>query len=241
MYQTRTLSFSQQKSLQLHAVKGKLLAAKRDLETSIHASGGGGKIEGRASGAMFGGSGNLHGSVKGKIDPISIRSQTFVHDELFVLDEETGNEYAFKFTDWQITCRPEHEMTLVWWQNAEDGATVYLYNHTLGEEYLARKGFPNFIGGGSAALMTLAKGILLAMILAIIWFAWDFVGLMPENGLGKLIAYAAKIVVMIFALGFVVGYLKEANLSPYLAPQVERNKAQFEQAIRDLAREVNEK
>ncbi|ULJ65333.1 hypothetical protein [Wielerella bovis] len=241
MYQTRTLSFSHQKSLQLHAVKGKLLAAKRDLETSIHASGGGGKIEGRTNGAMFGGSGSLYGSVKGKIDPISIHSQTFVHDELFVLDETTGNEYAFQFTDWQITCRPDHEMTLVWWQNAEGGATVYLYNHTLGEEYLARKGFPNFIGGGSATLITFAKAVLLVMVLAIMWFAWDWVGLMPENGFGKLIAYVAKIFLILFALGFVVGYLKETNLPPYLAPQAESDKAEFEQAIRDLAREVNEK
>lgn len=241
MYQTRTLSFSQQKSLQLHAVKGKLLAAKRDLETSIHASGGGGKIEGRASGAMFGGSGSLRSSVKGDIAPIHVRSQTFVHEELFVLDEETGNEYAFKFTDWQITCRPDHEMTLVWWQNAEDGATVYLYNHTLGEEYLAHKGFPNFVGGGEAALMRLAKAILVAAIVAIIWFAWDFLGFMPETGLSKVMAYGVKILVMLFVSAIVFGYVSAMNLSPYLARQAEQDKAQFEQEIRDLAREVNEK
>lgn len=239
MYATRSLSFTHKKHVQLHVLKGKLLANNRDLETVVSGYGSGGEIKGKASGSVFGGSGSLHGTMKGKIDPVRIRSETFVHEELFLLDEATGKEHSFNFTDWQISCRPDNQMIVVWWNDEQRNSVVYVENQSLNQNYQApaKLSYPNLMGSFEGFLIVLVRLLLMIAILAVVWFGADWLFL-PTDSFTKIIYYVVKFFVMCGVLGFAWAVISDMDLAKYCAPTAQRDTAKFEDEISNLIDEV---
>lgn len=101
---------------------GRVAEASRQRETIVSSSG----------------SGQINRDFTGKIasiDPVHISSQTIVHDEFFLLDEETGEERYVHLQNWQLNCRVGHHVQILWIvaPKQEWGPYICLYNKKLQE------------------------------------------------------------------------------------------------------------
>lgn len=77
--------------------RGSVAAKDKNLETRISGSGGGG--------ATYRGTGGTA--------PISITSQTIIHDKIY-LQKEDGKERAVELTNWDVACHEGNDMLVTW-------------------------------------------------------------------------------------------------------------------------------
>jgi hypothetical protein len=103
---------------ELHAVRGTVAAANKQLETRVHGSGGGGYTSGGS----------------GYTNPVQISSTTVTHDQIYVVDD-VGREHALRLQNWNLACREGHELTAVWLirRGKNSGPYVAIRNGTLDE------------------------------------------------------------------------------------------------------------
>jgi len=156
----------------LHYVTGKVQETGKNMETRVTSSGGGG--------ATFGGYGGTA--------PVNIRSQTIVHDQLFVTDANNG-EHAFQLQDFNLACRTGHDVSVVWAikKGKQTGKYITVVNHSTRTNFYNEKALKNvfrfniwlFLGGGFALGFILGQGIgggiLFAMLALLAWaLVWDF-------------------------------------------------------------------
>lgn len=104
------------------AFDGRVAEASRQRETLVSSSG----------------SGQVNRDFTGKIstiDPVHISSQTIVHDEFFLLDEETGEERYVHLQNWQLNSRVGHHVQIFWIVAPKQtwGAYIGVYNKNLQE------------------------------------------------------------------------------------------------------------
>lgn len=95
--------------------KGKVVGKDKNYETKISGSGGGG--------ASYQGTGGT--------SPISISSTTVIHDKVY-LQQKDGKEMAIELTNWDIACREDHLLLVVWIKRGinESGPYVAIKNFT---------------------------------------------------------------------------------------------------------------
>ena len=95
---------------------GRVVESNRERETKVSGSGGGG--------ATWNGYGTTA--------PVDISSETTVHDEFFLIDEQ-GNEKYLHLTNWDIPLRVGHQIQAVWIYpgNSKTGYHVAIFNKNL--------------------------------------------------------------------------------------------------------------
>jgi hypothetical protein len=156
----------------LHYTTGTVQETGKNMETRVSGGGGGG--------ATFGGYGGTA--------PVSIRSQTIVHDQLFVMDG-TGNEHAFQLQDFNLACRAGQEVSVIWAikQGKNTGKHIVVVNHATRTNFYNEKALKNvfrlnlwvFLGVGFIIGFIYGRGIgsgIMGSLLALLVWAlvWDF-------------------------------------------------------------------
>lgn len=84
----------------VHEITGRVVGAEKSSTTEIIGSGGGG------GGYSHGGHGSSY------TNPVNIRSETTIHDNLFLIDH-SGVEHAFKLSDIDVSCREGNDVTIL--------------------------------------------------------------------------------------------------------------------------------
>lgn len=99
---------------ELYWLTGAVLSASKNLETKVSGGGGGGYVN--------------QGS--GYVAPVSIKSTTTVHDQLFLADK-SGTEHAYQLQGFDLACRESNQVTVAWAMKpgAKQGPYVLVYNH----------------------------------------------------------------------------------------------------------------
>jgi len=159
----------------LHYTTGTVQETGKNMETRVSGGGGGG--------TTFGG--------YGATAPVNIRSQTIVHDQLFITDA-ANKEHAFQLQDFNLACRTGHKVSVVWAIKKGKGSGKYIVvvNHSTGTNFYNEKALKNvfrlnlwlflgigfilgwWLGGG------IGGGILVSMLALLVWaMIWDFAGL----------------------------------------------------------------
>jgi hypothetical protein len=156
----------------LHYTTGQVQETGKNMETRVSGGGGGG--------ATFGGYGGTA--------PVSIRSQTIVHDQLYITDGE-GNEHAFQLQDFNVACRTGHQVSVVWAikEGKKEGKYIAVVNHSTKTNFYNDKAIKNvfrfnlyyFLGGGFVLGFIYGHDVLSAMMGAglsvLAWvLVWDF-------------------------------------------------------------------
>jgi hypothetical protein len=102
------------KPIELYWFTGSVVGASKNLETRVTGGGGGGQ--------------------NGYSAPVSIRSTTTVHDQLFLVDR-SGTERAFQLSNFDVACRESHNVSVVWAmkKGAKEGPYILVHNHTTGD------------------------------------------------------------------------------------------------------------
>lgn len=156
----------------LHYTTGTVEETGKNMETRVSGGGGGG--------ITYGGYGGTA--------PVSIYSQTVVHDQLFVTDAN-GKEHSFQLQDFNLACRAGHKISVIWAikKGKQTGKYICVVNHTTNNNFYNEKALKNvfrynvgyFIGGGAALGWLLfghdIGGAFLGSMLGVIAWAlvWD--------------------------------------------------------------------
>ncbi|KAA8733250.1 hypothetical protein F4V57_08470 [Acinetobacter qingfengensis] len=103
------------KNYSVYEFTGKVAHSNKQLETVVSGGGGGG--------ATYQGTG---GSA-----PVSIRSTTYTHDDIFLVNTE-GQEQVIRLLDWNIATREGHEIQAIWLikQGKDTGPYIIINNLT---------------------------------------------------------------------------------------------------------------
>lgn len=156
----------------LHYTTGTVEETGKNMETRVSGGGGGG--------ATYGGYGGTA--------PVTIRSQTIVHDQLFVTDAN-GEEHSFQLQDFNVACRAGHKISVIWAikKGKQTGKYIAVVNHTTNNNFYNEKALKNvfrfniwyFLGGGFLLGFLsghdIGSGIMVAMLSVIAWaLVWDF-------------------------------------------------------------------
>lgn len=104
------------KIYEIDSFTGEVMDSSRQREVRVTGSGGGG-----ATWDGYGGTA-----------PINITSETIVHDEFFLLNEQ-GKEKDFHLTNWKMPLRVGHKVQIIWIYPPNDntGWYVVMNNHNL--------------------------------------------------------------------------------------------------------------
>lgn len=160
------------RTYELHHTTGKVQETGKNMETRVSGGGGGG--------ATFGGYGGTA--------PVSIRSQTIVHDQLFLTDAENG-EHAFQLQDFNLACRTGHEVSVIWAikKGKKTGKYIVVVNHSTQMNFYNEKALKNvfrlniwiFLGAGFIIGLWyghgIGSGIMGSLLAALVWImVWDF-------------------------------------------------------------------
>ena len=110
---------------ELHWVTGKIEEAGKNLETKVSGGGGGG--------FTYRGTGGTA--------PVSIKSKTVVHDQIFIT-EDNGHEHSFQLQDFNIACRNGNRASVLWAikPGRKSGPYIAVLNHSTGQAYYDNKG-----------------------------------------------------------------------------------------------------
>jgi hypothetical protein len=125
----------------LYSVKGKVNEAGKNMETKVSGGGGGGY--------SYKGTGGTA--------PISIKSTTVVHDQIFLTDNE-GTEHSFQLQDFNVACRESNELSVIWAikSGKKTGPYIVVLNHSTRKSFYHDKELKKifrfniwfFLGGG---------------------------------------------------------------------------------------------
>ena len=118
-----------EKTYTLYSTTGTVLDSKKWNETQVSGSGGGGG--GRVSTDFLG---NTSGNIR--IKPVKISSQTVVHDQLFLIDEQ-GQEHDFQLQNFNLACRKDNKLTVVFAseKGKNKGYDIIVYNHSTRKSF----------------------------------------------------------------------------------------------------------
>lgn len=108
------------KEINLYDYTGVVAETGKNMETKVSGGGGGGY--------SFRGTG---GSA-----PVRITSHTVVHDQIFLIGTD-GNEKSFQLQDFNVACRKENKLTVIWGikKGQQTGPYIIVRNHTTGETF----------------------------------------------------------------------------------------------------------
>ncbi len=133
MYKEKTLTVNREQYV-FYSFRGKVVSAKKDREVQVSGSGGGGTI----SGSSFEGTGSVHGTIK----EIEVTSNTIVHDDFYLLNEESKEEFHVHLINWDIPVREGHEIGVVWrLDNDNSKKYVAIENFSLNEKHTDKPAF----------------------------------------------------------------------------------------------------
>lgn len=158
------------KKFSVYALTGQVTDTTKNYETKISGGGGGGMVR------------NGYGFTS----PVSVKSSTHIHDQIFLLDEE-DKEHAIHLTNFNIDCRKGHRLTAIWAikQNKKKGPYIAIVNNTLGTITFNKKKLfwmmtPNWIL--SVAAFGLIFLIISNFILQVVAIgAWVIYGISKSN------------------------------------------------------------
>lgn len=155
------------KNVELHAVKGLVLSTSKNMETKVTGSGGGG-----FSYRGTGGNSNVR-----------IKSNTTIHDQLFLLDD-SGREHAFQLQDFNLACREGNNLAVVSAikQGKDSGPYIAVVNHTTGKisfnaDALKKAFAPNLLMLAAIFIGTCILGLSLAGSGFLVFAFFLFIGL----------------------------------------------------------------
>lgn len=108
------------KEYDLYSTTGKVEETGKNMETKVSGGGGGG--------GMYRGYGGTA--------PVTIRSTTTIHDQIFLTDA-AGAEHSFQLQDFNVACRTGNILTVLWAIKKGDktGPYIAVYNHTTGNSF----------------------------------------------------------------------------------------------------------
>lgn len=103
------------KQYNLYWTAGKVADTGKNMETIVRGSGGGG--------SSYNGYGHTA--------PVNISSSTVIHDQIFLVDK-SGQEHAFQLQGFNVACRSDNEISVVWAirGGASKGPYIIVYNYT---------------------------------------------------------------------------------------------------------------
>jgi len=103
------------KPVNLYWTAGKVAETGKNMETIVRGGGGGGYT--------YNGSGSTA--------PVTITSQTVVHDQIFLIDRQ-GREHAFQLQGFNIACRADNDLVIIWAikEGKKTGPYIIAYNYT---------------------------------------------------------------------------------------------------------------
>ena len=154
------------KRYNLYWTAGKVMETGKNMETIVRGSGGGG--------ATYNGYGGTA--------PVNITSTTVVHDQIFLVDN-SGTEHAFQLQDFNVACRADNQLSVVWAikEGKQNGPYILVYNHTTRSTFYNDKnlmklfrypGWYLMIAMVLCLIMGRASGLfyLLFFLAPIVWF-----------------------------------------------------------------------
>lgn len=108
-------------TLELNWTTGIVDESGKNMETKVSGGGGGG-FSYRGTGTTA---------------PVSIRSKTTVHDQIFLTDT-TGREHSFQLQNFNLACRAGNKLTVLWGikKGAKSGPYIIVYNHSTAKEFI---------------------------------------------------------------------------------------------------------
>ncbi|PZX49891.1 hypothetical protein [Algoriphagus chordae] len=119
-----TINPSYQKAFNIYQFSGEVAESGKNLETRVSGGGGGGST--------------YQGS--GYSAPVSITSQTVIHDQLFLINSE-GKERSFQLQDFNLACRKGNNVTVYWYirEGKSQGSYFGVINHSTDQNYIDQK------------------------------------------------------------------------------------------------------
>ena len=86
------------KTYEIHQFMGKVEGTSKQRETRVHGGGGGGVVR----------------NGQGATAPVRISSTTTVHDNFFLLNEESNAEKDISLQNWDVALREGHKVQVIW-------------------------------------------------------------------------------------------------------------------------------
>ena len=146
------------KEIQLYNYTGIVAESGKNMETRVSGGGGGGYSYNGTGGSA----------------PVRITSHTVVHDQIFLIGND-GNEKSFQLQDFNVACRRENKLTVIWGikKGKETGPYIIVRNHTTGETFYNDSAITKLFSNALLLLGAIIVGIFLAYNLypALGWIA----------------------------------------------------------------------
>lgn len=141
------------KEVSLYNFTGVVAESGKNLETVVSGGGGGGYSYNGTGGSA----------------PVTIRSHTIVHDQLFLVDKN-GNEKSFQLQDFNIACRKDNKLSVIWGikKGAETGPYIIVHNYTTKETFYRDSSIAKLLRPNQLLLWI---GLILGTIIA-----WKIIG-----------------------------------------------------------------
>ena len=141
------------KEIQLYNFTGIVAETGKNMETIVSGGGGGGY--------------SYQGT--GGTAPVSIRSRTVVHDQFFLVDAK-GNEMSFQLQDFNIACRRDNKLTVIWGikKGKDKGPYIIVHNHSTNSTFYDDKSMARLFR--LSPLLLFGGGLLAIIIL------WNIIG-----------------------------------------------------------------
>lgn len=144
------------KEYELYSITGKVMETGKNLETKVTGGGGGG--------ATYGG--------YGATAPVSIRSTTVVHDQIFLKDD-SGQEHSYQLQGFNVACRAENILTVIWSikKGNKTGPYIAVVNETTGNRFFEDKALQEMF---RYPLLYMLGAVLLCILLGSVssYFYW---------------------------------------------------------------------
>lgn len=158
-----------QKAFEVHQFTGQVAESAKNMETKVTGGGGGGS--------------SYRGS--GYTAPVSIRSTTVVHDQIFLINKE-GKEKSFQLQDFNLACRSGNELTIYWYirVGSSSGKYFFVKNHSTDTHYTAEneskvmflnRAFILLLGILAVILLFQAHTITFLLSAACVFFIWRMI------------------------------------------------------------------
>jgi hypothetical protein len=135
------------KEIQLYTYTGIVAESGKNMETRVSGGGGGGY--------------SYNGT--GSTAPVRITSHTVVHDQIFMIGPD-GNEKSFQLQDFNVACRKENKLTVIWGikKGKQTGPYIIVRNHTTGETFYNDPAISKLFSNPLLLLAAIIAGIFLA-------------------------------------------------------------------------------
>ena len=143
------------KEIQLYNFTGIVAETGKNMETIVSGGGGGGY--------------SYQGT--GGTAPVTIRSRTVVHDQFFLVDAN-GHEMSFQLQDFNIACRRDNKLAVIWGikKGKEKGPYIIVHNYSTNSTFYDDKSIARLFR--LSPLLLFGGGLLAVIILWTIMGGW---------------------------------------------------------------------